>query len=129
MFEDYGSRDRSLRAADADREAVADTLREQHLAGRLDTDELQERIERCYAAKTYAELDAVIVDLPRPQPRTRPRTNGSRWPRVALFPLMPLLLVALVLSHGHLLWLAVPLVFWFVVRPVRWSARNIDRVT
>lgn len=43
MFEDYGPRDRSLRAADADRESVAEFLRDQHLAGRLDTDELPER--------------------------------------------------------------------------------------
>lgn len=125
MFEDFGPRDRSLRAADADREAVAETLREQHLAGRLDTEELQERIGRCYTAKTYAELDGVLVDLPRPRPRprTRPRQRGSAapWPRAVLFPLMPLLIVALVLSHGHLLWLAVPLVFWFLVRPLRFA--------
>ncbi|MBV8997755.1 MAG: DUF1707 domain-containing protein [Solirubrobacterales bacterium] len=125
MFEDYGPRDRSLRAADADREAMAESLREQHLAGRLDTDELQERIERCYDARTYADLDAVFVDLPRPQPRTSPRGNAFPWPRVALFPLMPLLIVALVLSHGHLLWLAVPLLFWFVARPLRWRAGGV----
>lgn len=125
MFEDYGPRDRSLRAADADREAVAVRLREEHLAGRLDTDELQERIERCYVAKTYAELDAVLVDLPRPQPRTTRGTTAFRWPPVAVFPLLPLLIVALVVSHGHLLWLAVPLVFWFVVRPLRWRAGGV----
>ena len=117
MFENYGPPDRSLRAADADREAVAVMLREQHLAGRLDTEELQERIDRCYAARTYAELDEVLVDLPRPQPRAR--GNAFPWPRVALFALMPLLIVALVVSHGHLLWLAVPLVFWFLARPLR----------
>ena len=121
MFEDYGPRDRSLRAADADREAVAERLREQHLAGRLDTEELQERIDRCYAANTYAELDEVLVDLPRPQPRTRQRGTGFPWPRAALFPLMPLLIVALVVSHGHLLWLAVPLVFWLLLRPLRFA--------
>jgi len=30
-----------------------------------------------------------------------------------------------VLSHGHLLWLAVPLLFWFVVRPFRWRAGGV----
>ena len=124
-FEDYGPPDRSLRAADADREAVAESLREQHLAGRLDTDELQERIERCYAARTYGELDEVLVDLPRPQPRASSRGNAFPWPRAALFPLMPLLIVVLVVSHGHLLWLAVPLLFWFVVRPFRWRAAGV----
>jgi hypothetical protein len=118
MFEDYGPPDRSLRAADADRESVAEFLREQHLTGRLDTDELQERIDRCYSAKTYAELDAVVADLPiRPsRPESRPRR-----PRVALLPLVAILILALALSQGHLVWLAVPLVFWFV-RPWRWQA-------
>ena len=53
----YAGRNPDLRAADQDREAIADALREQHLAGRLDTDEFQERLDRCYAAKTYGELD------------------------------------------------------------------------
>ncbi|MBV9417996.1 MAG: DUF1707 domain-containing protein [Solirubrobacterales bacterium] len=125
MFEAYGPPDRSLRAADADRDAVAESLREQHLAGRLDTDELQERIERCYSARTYAELDEVLVDLPRPQRRTTSRGPAFPWPRPALFPLMPLLIVVLVVSHGHLVWLAVPLLFWFVVRPLRWRAGGV----
>jgi hypothetical protein len=123
MFEDYGPQDRGLRAADADRESVAEVLREQHLAGRLDTDELQERLDRVYAAKTYSELDAVVVDLPvRP---SRPG-SGSRVPRrpwFALLPLVAVLIVALALSHGHLIWLAAPLLFWFVVRPRRWHRR------
>ena len=83
MIEDYGPPDRSLRAGDADRESVAEFLREQHLAGRLDTDELQERLDRCFAAKAYAELDALLTDLPvRPSPRELP----SRRPRVVSCP-------------------------------------------
>jgi hypothetical protein len=91
---------------------VADTLREQHLAGRIDTDELQERIERCYAAKTYAELDALLADLPDEGRSARARP--ARWgaPRFALLPLTALLIAALTLSHGRALWLALPLAFW-----------------
>ncbi|MBV8218193.1 MAG: DUF1707 domain-containing protein [Solirubrobacterales bacterium] len=116
----YGPYDRSLRAADGDRESVADILREQHVAGRLDEDELQERIERCYTAKTYAELDAVIADLPHGEP-TVSRGRGLRlWPRFAFVPV--LLLIALVaLSHGHLAWLVIPFVFLFT-RPMLWRA-------
>jgi hypothetical protein len=99
ILEDYGPQDRSLRAADADRESLAEFLGEQHLVGRLDTDELQERLDRCYAAKTYAELDTVVADLPVPQSR-------PRRPRVVLLPLIAILIVALALSHGHLVWLA-----------------------
>jgi len=116
----YGHYDRSLRAADSDREAVADILREQHVAGRLDNDELQERIDRCYAAKTYADLDAVVADLPREQPKVN-RARGLRlWPRFAFVPLMLIAIVAL--SHGHLFWLAPALVFLLVVRSMLWRA-------
>src|SRR5947209_6402877 len=46
----YESRNPDLRAGDHDRDAVADILREQHVAGRLHADELQERIDRCFGA-------------------------------------------------------------------------------
>jgi hypothetical protein len=110
----YGPHDRSLRAADSDREAIADILREQHIAGRLDSDELQERIDRCYSAKTYADLDAVVADLPREQPRPSDVRGLRLWPRFAFVPLLLIAIVAL--SHGHLFWLAIPLVFVFVTR-------------
>jgi len=113
----YGPYDRSLRAADSDREAVADILREQHVAGRIDADELQERIDRCYSAKTYADLDALVTDLPHEQPE--PRRPWLR-PRFAFAPLLLIALVAL--SHGHLFWLAIPLAFFLFVRPMLWRA-------
>jgi hypothetical protein len=116
----YGPHDRSLRAADSDREAVADILREQHVAGRLDTDELQERIDRCYAAKSYADLDAVLVDLPREQPQASRVRGLWLWPRFAFLPLVLVALVAL--GHGHLVWLVIPLVFFFFARPMLWRA-------
>jgi hypothetical protein len=55
-----------LRASDDDRERVAAELREHAVAGRLDTDELEQRVEDAYAARTTAELDAVRRDLPAP---------------------------------------------------------------
>ena len=119
---DYGPQDRNLRAADADRDAVAETLRAEHLAGRLDTDELQERIERCYAAKSYADLDALLADLPGHEATPRARTGSRRARRFAFMPLLPLLIVALALSHGRAVWLLVPLAFFFVMRPLRWHS-------
>lgn len=120
---DFGPSDRTLRAADADRDAVAEALREQHLAGRLETDELQERIERCYTAKTYAELDALLLDLPAREPSARSGADSRRWRRSwigAPLPLLPLLILALALSHSRVLWLALPMAFlFFVVRPLR----------
>jgi hypothetical protein len=113
----YGSLDRGLRAGDSDREAVAGILREQHLAGRLETDEFQERLDRCYAAKTYRELDELVADLPRAEP-TRPIRRPPWWTMIAA---ATAAIAALVLTGGHLLWLAVPL-FFIVGRPLLWRS-------
>ena len=125
-YYERGPRDRGLRAADQDREAVTDILREQHVSGRLDTNEFQDRVDRCYAAKTYAELDQLVADLPGPE-RTRPRGAGRPWRRPTIA-LVPLLIAIIVLSHGHLLWLAIPL-FFFGVRPLLWRSggRGLNR--
>ncbi|MFG1841265.1 DUF1707 SHOCT-like domain-containing protein [Micromonospora sp. NPDC049175] len=53
-----------MRAADADREVVADRLRVALGEGRLDLHEYDERVQRAYAARTYAELEALLTDLP-----------------------------------------------------------------
>jgi hypothetical protein len=53
-----------MRASDGDRERVADQLREAAGHGRLTMDELEERLEQTYAAKTYAELTPLTRDLP-----------------------------------------------------------------
>ena len=47
-----GPRDRQLRVGNAEREAVVEILRREHLAGRLDNDEFDARLARCLAAKT-----------------------------------------------------------------------------
>jgi uncharacterized protein DUF1707/2TM domain-containing protein len=54
----------SLRASDADRERFVETLRRHHVDGRLTADELAERTERAYAARTFGDLDALATDLP-----------------------------------------------------------------
>jgi hypothetical protein len=54
-----------LRAADSDRERVAEVLRQAAGDGRLTLDELDERLGRAYAAKTYAELEPITSDLPQ----------------------------------------------------------------
>jgi hypothetical protein len=65
MDRDPGDQRRaSLRASDADRERFVETLRQHHVDGRLTADELAERTERAYAARTYGDLDALAADLP-----------------------------------------------------------------
>ncbi|CAL9546993.1 DUF1707 SHOCT-like domain-containing protein [Streptomyces albus] len=53
-----------VRASDADRDRVADILREALAEGRLDPQEHGERIDAVYAAKTMGELEPLIRDLP-----------------------------------------------------------------
>jgi hypothetical protein len=66
-----------LRAADADREAVATTLGEHMAAGRLTVAEYDERLARVYAAKTYGELDELTADLPATTPSPAPVATGA----------------------------------------------------
>ena len=54
----------NVRVGDADREAVAAQLREHYADGRLTLDELNERLDQTFTAKTRTDLDAVMRDLP-----------------------------------------------------------------
>jgi len=52
-----------MRISDADRHGVAEVLRKAAGEGRLDLDELDERLELAYGAKTYADLVPITADL------------------------------------------------------------------
>jgi hypothetical protein len=60
----------TLRAADADRQQVADLLKASVDEGRLTLHEYDERIAATYAARTYAELMVIVEDLPTPGLKT-----------------------------------------------------------
>lgn len=71
----------NVRVSDTEREAVAAQLREHYAQGRLSLDELNERLDRVFASRTRADLDAVTSDLPyaapwRVLPSDRPRRAG-----------------------------------------------------
>ncbi|MFJ9714960.1 DUF1707 domain-containing protein [Streptomyces sp. NPDC101213] len=53
-----------LRASDADRERVAEVLRDALAEGRLDMAEFEERLDAAYRARTYGELTPLTRDLP-----------------------------------------------------------------
>lgn len=55
---------RDLRCSDADRERVADTLREAAAEGRLTLSELEERLDATFRARTYGDLEPITRDLP-----------------------------------------------------------------
>jgi Flp pilus assembly protein TadB len=66
----------SLRASDADRDAVTDRLREAAGEGRLEPEELEERVDAALRARTYGELTRLVADLPRKS--TTPWRPGRR---------------------------------------------------
>jgi DUF1707 SHOCT-like domain len=53
-----------LRVSHADREQVVGTLKTAFVQGRLAEDELDARVDRVYASRTYAELAEVTADIP-----------------------------------------------------------------
>ena len=56
---------RQLRASDEQRERAAQALREHFAAGRITEDELSQRVQAVYDARTEAELDGQLSDLPK----------------------------------------------------------------
>jgi hypothetical protein len=118
-----------LRASDAERERAAETLRRHHADGRLTTDELEERTEHAYAARTLGDLDELFRDLPRiraPQGDGRPRRLRV-WPPAILVPIVAVLVAIAVVTSAHVLWLAWPLMlfvfFRFARRRYGWRSR------
>ena len=53
-----------IRASDADRDRVASRLREHCAQGRITVEELNERLDAVYTAKTLGQLQEVTSDLP-----------------------------------------------------------------
>lgn len=72
-----------MRAADSDREQVAEQLRSAHAEGRLDLAEYDERIQQAWAARTYGELERLTADLPqRRRPAAAERRAEVRQPHL-----------------------------------------------
>ena len=93
----------SLRASDADRDAVAEQLRHAAVEGRLEPDELEERLHSALRARTYGDLQQLLNDLPatpvaweRHGPQVLPAARTAL--AVALKVLLTLAVVGLVLA-------------------------------
>ena len=54
---------------------TATLLREHGAAGRLDVEELEQRVGAAYQARTRGELATLLDDLPRAQPVSAPRSG------------------------------------------------------
>lgn len=53
-----------IRVSDQERERAAQQLRDHFAAGRLDEEELSDRVQQAYAARTARQLRALLADLP-----------------------------------------------------------------
>ena len=120
--------DDRMRISDADREQVTARLRDHYAAGRLNSEELEERITAALNAKTYGDLRRVMADLPEPSPVgaaagnapppwvNRPVYMYRRGPR--LLPLALLFLLAAVIlppvGFVFFAFLKVMLLIWLV---------------
>jgi hypothetical protein len=76
-----------MRVSDQDRHAVAEVLRQAAGEGRIDLEELDERLEATYAAKTYADLVPLTSDLPAVR---QPEGEGAVAPRRVWQPPVPM---------------------------------------
>jgi hypothetical protein len=114
----FGTDDQDMRVSDAERQAVADRLAVHYADGRLDQAEFDERTGRAISAKTRADLEGLLDDLPEP-PGTL-GTGASGASGIPAFPpggattrrhqhghplLVLAIIVVIALSVGHAFWL------------------------
>jgi hypothetical protein len=114
------ARSATLRASDADRDAVAERLRQAAVEGRLEPDELEERLHTALRARTYAELDRLVGDLPRRAvPRTRPAAPAGGLVLAIAVRIAVLLVVVAALMVAFAVtaaWWLLGLIVWLTLR-------------
>ena len=107
-----------MRAADTDRERVVEALRRHAGEGRLDVEELEQRIDAALAARTLEELEALLHDLPHE--RSKERRRRARSPEWQVYAGVSALLVGIwALSGMGYFWPAWPILGWgfFMLMP------------
>jgi hypothetical protein len=119
-----------LRVSDRERDDVADQLRRHAGEGRLDPEELSERLEGAYAARTRKELSALTADLPRldPGPRAVVKHRRDLGRHVAAFVVVNLFLIAIWAASGAgYFWPIWPLLGWGLGLASHGSERFLGR--
>jgi uncharacterized protein DUF1707 len=72
------------RASDRERDAVVQRVQQAFAEGRLDDAEFDERMRAALVARTHADLDALVGDLPAAAAQLAPATGGRRPGRLAV---------------------------------------------
>jgi Domain of unknown function (DUF1707)/2TM domain len=123
----------TLRASDAEREHHVELLREHAGEGRLTPEELSERLDRVYEARTRGELSAVLDDLPAIRP-ARDRVAGAAGDRAGFYShlttylLVNLMLIGIWAATGAgYFWPVWPLLGWGIGVASHASETFLDR--
>ena len=106
--------EREIRASDADRDATVERLRRHAGAGRLDADELDERLERALRARTLGDLRALVADLPGRDRRPRANHGCSRDHVRVYLSVIGLLVAIWALTGAGYFWPVWPMLGWGV---------------
>jgi len=111
------SRESGLRASDADRERVAELLRRHYGAGRLSEEDLSERVEAVYSARSVSDLETLTADLPSPgEPAPRGRRGGLETSfriHLAVYVVVNVMLIGIwAASGGGYFWPVWPVLGW-----------------
>lgn len=116
----------SLRASDADREAAAERLRHAAVEGRLEPDELEQRLHTAFRARTYGELNRLLVDLPAVQPRqvVRPAARVAFVVAVRVAVVLAVIAAVAVVAAFTFAWWLIGLVAWLAVSSSRHGCRS-----
>lgn len=124
-----------MRVSDADRDAALAELSEHYQAGRLTTEEMEERSAQALAAKTGSDLTGLLADLPPTgvaAPKApAPRQSRAGWAMAGTAGLLIVAGIALVLGvvlgrdhHGFIVpWWLIPIGF-IVLRRMMWGHRH-----
>jgi hypothetical protein len=79
LAEDHMATAPDLRIGDADREAVAESLREHYAQGRLTLEEFNQRLDAVFAATKQSQLSAITRDLPHAAVPSAPLPVTAAW--------------------------------------------------
>ena len=110
------SRQSSLRASDADRDAIAARLHRAAVEGRLEPDELEQRLHAALRARTYGELGRLVADLPRPLERRRIDTPLVLAVLLRVLVLVAVVATVLVVFAVTAAWWLIWMVLWVALR-------------
>jgi hypothetical protein len=105
-----------VRASDAERDAVVESLRGHAQAGRLTSDELEERVEVALAATTRADLAALQHDLPAPARRVAPRPVARQERHHGRPPFVPIAILLIAI------WAVTGAGYFWPIWPLLWFA-------